>query len=101
MTGQTPDRTDFRNPDRLVELHGDDLRFVGTWGKGLAFDGKRWALDDCGRWQQCAADTARVLFDDGLADLRDAVSSGDAERVALARSRVAWGVRSQGAARLA
>ena len=28
---------------RLIELHGDDLRFVHAWGKWLTWTGERWA----------------------------------------------------------
>ena len=39
-------RTDLANAKRLVAAHGQDLRFVGNWGKWLAFDGRRWKIDD-------------------------------------------------------
>jgi len=99
--GQTADRTDLRNAELLVEWFGADLRYVGTWGKGLAWDGRRWAIDSEGRWQQAAANTARLMFDDALVGLRDAMASGDGERMKQARAKVAWAATSHGAPRLA
>jgi hypothetical protein len=39
-------RTESANARRLVELYGDGLRWCEPWGKWLAFDGRRWRLDD-------------------------------------------------------
>ena len=35
--------TDGGNADRLLALHGKELRYVAHWGKWLAWDGSRWA----------------------------------------------------------
>jgi putative DNA primase/helicase len=99
--GKTADRTDLRNAEMLVDWYGDRLRFVATWGKGLAWDGARWQLDDEARWQQAAAYTARVMFDDAITEMQAANAAGDADRVAHARGSLAWAAKSQGAARLA
>jgi putative DNA primase/helicase len=37
--------TPFGNAERLVQRHGGHFRFVKTWGKWIAWDGKRWAVD--------------------------------------------------------
>ncbi len=34
--------TDTGNAERLVELHGDNLRYCSAWKKWLAWDGRRW-----------------------------------------------------------
>ena len=39
-------RTDLANAKRLVAAYGNDLRYVGNWQKWLAFDGRRWKIDD-------------------------------------------------------
>ncbi|MBF0474659.1 MAG: DNA primase [Deltaproteobacteria bacterium] len=38
--------TDLGNAERLVALHGDDLRYCGAWRKWLVWDGNRWTLDN-------------------------------------------------------
>jgi putative DNA primase/helicase len=100
-TGQTADRTDLRNAECLIEWLGADLRFVGTWSKGLAWDGTRWELDDVARWQQAAASTARTLFEDAITELKAANNAQNAERMEKARGALAWAAKSQGAPRLA
>lgn len=55
--------TDSGNAERLVALHGADLRHVTTWGKWLAFDGKRW-LHDEGATFRAAKATARAMLRD-------------------------------------
>lgn len=37
--------TDSANVDRLVALHGDDIRYIEEWGRFLAWDGTRWKHD--------------------------------------------------------
>ena len=98
QTGRTADRTDVRNAERLVELRGGDLRFVGTWGRGLAWDGKRWQLDDSGLWQQAAVETSRALFDEAMAESRAA--SGDEVRGKRAKANLAWASKTQNSARI-
>jgi hypothetical protein len=53
--------TDSGNAERMVALHGADLRYVRTWQKWLAWAGKRWALDD-GAVYRAAKATARTLM---------------------------------------
>ncbi|MCE7892310.1 MAG: hypothetical protein DYH12_21840 [Sorangiineae bacterium PRO1] len=38
--------TDTGNAERLVALHGRDIRYCTKWGKWLAWDGRRWAEDE-------------------------------------------------------
>ncbi|HXX70561.1 MAG TPA: hypothetical protein VEK07_25485, partial [Polyangiaceae bacterium] len=52
--------TDSGDAERLVALHGHDLRFVRTWGKWLAWDGQRWAADT-GAVYRAAKATARAM----------------------------------------
>jgi putative DNA primase/helicase len=60
--GKTADRTDLRNAERLVEWYGENLRYCSSWGKWLAWDGVRWAVDDLGRARECAKEVARRLL---------------------------------------
>ncbi len=37
--------TDLGNAERLIDLHGQKIRFVEAWGKWLVWGGTRWILD--------------------------------------------------------
>ncbi len=52
--------TDSGNAERLVQLHGSDLRFVSGWNKWLAFDGRRWREDEGAAFRAAKA-TARAI----------------------------------------
>lgn len=92
--------TDLANAERLVAVAGDDLRWVGTWGKGLAWDGARWVLDDTGHWQRAAIRTARVLLDEAATDVDEAKKTENEAALKSAKKNYAWAVTSQGASRI-
>jgi P4 family phage/plasmid primase-like protien len=53
--------TDVGNAKRLVKQHGASLRYCYPFNKFLAWDGRRWQLDDTGEAERRAKDTiARV-----------------------------------------
>lgn len=65
--------TETGNAERLVDLHGDRIRYVPAWRRWLAWDGRRWQLDtDSVRVVELAKDVPRTL----LARLGD--TSGEA-----------------------
>lgn len=112
-TGQTGACTDVENAERLVEMHADDLRYVGSWGKGLAWDGSRWIIDDKGYWTRAAIKTARVLLVEATeavevatlaveeAKAKDKKAQDEANgALARANKRYAWAHTSQSAARI-
>lgn len=53
--------TDVGNSLRLVEAHGNDLRWVPQWATWLVWDGQRWARDHVGQAVQRAKDVAAQL----------------------------------------
>lgn len=53
--------TDLGNARRLVELHGDDMRYVPVWG-WLIWDGRRFKKDEEGRIDRLAKDTVRSIY---------------------------------------
>lgn len=55
-------RTDAANAKRLAQLYGADLRWCEVWGKWLAFDGRRWAIDSQRRVDAMAKDVAEALW---------------------------------------
>lgn len=40
--------TDLGNAERLIHLHGQDLRYCHLWGRWLVWDGTRWQVDETG-----------------------------------------------------
>lgn len=60
--------TDSGNAERLVELHGDDLRYCKLWGKWLVWDGMRWHADDTAEVERRALLTARSIAAEAVAD---------------------------------
>ena len=55
--------TDLGNAERLVAIHGADIRHVNGIG-WLAWDGRRWARDDTGEMMRRAKLTARAIYND-------------------------------------
>jgi P4 family phage/plasmid primase-like protien len=45
LPGRAITLTDTGNADTLINLHGDQLRYVSKWGKWLVWNGFRWDLD--------------------------------------------------------
>jgi putative DNA primase/helicase len=70
--------TDSGNAERLVALHGADLRFVRTWNRWLAWNGRQWC-DDSGAVYRAAKATARAMLQDA------AKIDDDAKRVAAVK----------------
>ncbi len=71
--------TDTGNAERLIDQHGDDLRYVHPWGKWLVWDGGRWKPDDSGEIERRARSTVRAIY----AEASDGSDKG--ERKAIAR----------------
>lgn len=83
-------QTDLGNSERLVARHGDELRYCFDFGKWLAWDSVRWAIDRNGVAIEAAKDTARKI-------LIEAATLGDKED---SRKLAAWSFRSQSRDRL-
>lgn len=110
----THECSDLRNAERFVEMHGDDVRFIHAWGKFLVWDGRRWAVDECGRAMALATDTARAMLANATDELNvaqkafaDLKASGDEEgaaraerRMKIARQAFSHAVKTQSAGRL-
>src|ERR1019366_5402726 len=69
--------SDYGNAQRLIALHGPDLRYCPPFKKWMAWDDKRWATDTTGRARRLAALTM-VEF------LRQAVNSGATDKQGFA-----------------
>jgi len=66
-----PPLTDLGNGERLVRLHGPDLRFCWPWSKWLVWDGQRWRIDDTGGVVKRAKDTVRNIYTEAAGSLDD------------------------------
>lgn len=55
------DFNDTGNAERLVALHGVDVRHCGNWHRWLVWDGSRWALDELNRVQRLAKSVTTQL----------------------------------------
>jgi putative DNA primase/helicase len=73
--GVTHDTTDLRNAERVIERHGENIRYVPTWNKWLVWDGARWGVDDTGGAMRSATDTMRAF----LAETFDVAASARGE----------------------
>lgn len=88
-------RTDLANAVRLVAMHGEDLRFVPSWGEWIVWDGARWAMDGACRVPGMCAEVSRAVMSEAIDALRASGGSKEAaDFVRFARS-------SQDARRLA
>lgn len=56
--------TDSGNAERFTQQLGRDVRFCHPWGKRLAWDGTRWAIDHVGQVERLAKLTARAILNE-------------------------------------
>jgi putative DNA primase/helicase len=61
--------TDIGNAERFAQRHGEDVRYCHAWNKWLAWDGKRWRIDDDGEVMRKAKDTILTLYRDAAATI--------------------------------
>jgi putative DNA primase/helicase len=52
-------RTDIGNAEKLLILHGRNLRYIFPWKQWLIYDGTRWKTDNTGEIMKCAKDVSR------------------------------------------
>lgn len=88
--GNQINQTDLGNARRLVNEHGEDLRYCHPWNKWLAWDGMRWKPDDSGEVERRAKETVRLIY-------AEASSESD-ER--LREELVKWALRSENQQRI-
>ncbi|MCC6621991.1 MAG: DNA primase [Deltaproteobacteria bacterium] len=80
--------TDLANAHRMIGLYGNDLRFVGAWGKWMAWSGQRWQLDEAGQHMQLGAETTKRIF-------REVPALYEAGEAGLGDDRLKWAKKSQ------
>lgn len=60
----SPSLTDTGNAERLIHLHGEDIRYCKPLGGWLVYHGGRWVRDDLDRVFQYAKETALAIPDE-------------------------------------
>jgi putative DNA primase/helicase len=55
--------TDLGNAERMVLLHGRDIRFCHQWAKWLVWNGRRWVFDASAEVMRRAQATVRKMFE--------------------------------------
>ena len=60
-------QTDYGNAERLVAMHGHDMRFVHLLGRWMVWDGTRFQRDETGEAVRRAKETLRALRRQALA----------------------------------
>jgi putative DNA primase/helicase len=82
--------TDTANAERLIADHGDDVRFVSTWGTWCTWTGTCWAEDSSGvRMSALAKTTARRIYEEAarLENDSERAARGKWARASETRSR--------------
>jgi putative DNA primase/helicase len=54
--------TDAGNATRLLERHGNDMRYIPAWKSWLIWNGQKWEKDDLGRAWLFGEDTLKKLY---------------------------------------
>jgi putative DNA primase/helicase len=76
-----PDRhlTDLGNAQRVVALHGGDLRYCHPWKSWLIWDGRRWRPDDTAESVRRVKDTLTRLYTSVAGQIKELGPAGDDE----------------------
>lgn len=61
--------TDLGNAERLVDSHGQDLRFCDQKNEWLVWTGQRWSKDDTREVERKAKDTVRSIYNEAAETL--------------------------------
>lgn len=83
--------TEMGNAERLVDQHGERIRFCHPWGQWLTHNGKRWERDQLGSVRRWAKQTHRRIYAEA------ATIEDDQGRQETAR----WAKRSESSASVA
>ena len=63
--------TDIGNAERLIALHGHDIRYVDVLGGWHVFDGRRWVRDETRQVERYAKNTVRSIYDEARSTMDD------------------------------
>lgn len=82
--------TDMGNAERLVDQHGENIRFCWPWQKWVIWDGRRWQIDEGGRIDDLAQRTVRSIYQEAarLTDGADRANTAKWAMISERRERV-------------
>lgn len=84
-------RTDVGQAARIAREHGEKCRFVTSWNRWVAYDGKRWICDDGSkRVESLAVETARRAVAEAARAMANAAEKGDEDAQSSAKKDLAW-----------
>lgn len=89
-TGEVFNLTDLGNARRMVAWHGQDLRYVHSWGKWIIWDGTRWEIDETNEVERRAKQTIAGIY-------AEAASSADDDR---RKTLAKWAIQSESLQRI-
>jgi putative DNA primase/helicase len=81
--------SDLGNAQRLVDLHGKDIRYCHPWGRWLVYGGRRWQIDESGKIIRLAKETVARIY-------AEAAAAEEDQRKALAK----WALQSENERRI-
>lgn len=61
--------TDVGNAQRLVDAHGEDIRYVSLWRRWIVWDGTRWAEDEDGRVVEMMRNVALGIYGEAAKEI--------------------------------
>lgn len=71
--------TDVGNAERLVNIHGQDIRWEPRWQRWFCWTGKRWEIDETSEIERRAKSTIRAIYQEAAAiDIAVSQTCGDA-----------------------
>lgn len=97
VSGREFDRTEFGNADRLLSARGGEVHYDVARQKWLAWDGRRWAVDETGvvrRWTEAVLSAI-------ISEADSAESKGDRQGEDRAEALRKWWARSSTDAKIA
>jgi hypothetical protein len=72
-----PHLTDLGNAQRMLRLHGADLRHCHLWRRWLVWDGRQWCIDDTAAATRCAKDVPRDLYRWAVEEIKRLADEGE------------------------
>ena len=79
--------TDMGNSERFLEQNRDEVQFCYKWNRWLAWDGKRWLLDDMADITRRAHNTVRGILLEAASETDDDRRRETAKHALLSESR--------------
>jgi len=101
---ERPNLTDLGNAMRLVDRHGEELRYCHPWRRWLVWDGRRWRIDEDGEIVRRAVDVRQGIYAEAAALSAEAANTVDdskrKELASKAQATLTWAKGSESRVRI-